>query len=173
MEELRIPPLPPSPHPPPPCRSSCHPSSSLGLFLKRKCATTQSIPQGNCVFPWITPWAPTSLVSSGPVHCWDPRVVVCTLSDGLLVPWHLCLLGYQWRSEHSLNCLMTADCYIFRNFVSWRMSLSLLFSCQVVSSFSASPRTVVHQAPLSMGFPRQEYWRGLPFPSPGWCHGGA
>ena len=26
--------------------------------------------------------------------------------------------------------------------------------------------TVVHQAPLSMGFPRQEYWDGLPFPSP-------
>ena len=24
-----------------------------------------------------------------------------------------------------------------------------------------------HQAPLSMGFPRQEYWCGLPFPSPG------
>ena len=23
------------------------------------------------------------------------------------------------------------------------------------------------QAPLSMGFPRQEYWSGLPFPSPG------
>ena len=27
--------------------------------------------------------------------------------------------------------------------------------------------TVAHQAPLSMGFPRQEYWIGLPFPSPG------
>ena len=27
--------------------------------------------------------------------------------------------------------------------------------------------TVVHQAPLSMGFSRQEYWSGLPFPSPG------
>ena len=26
--------------------------------------------------------------------------------------------------------------------------------------------TVVHQAPLSMGFYRQEYWSGLPFPSP-------
>ena len=26
--------------------------------------------------------------------------------------------------------------------------------------------TVAHQAPLSMGFPRQEYWNGLPFPSP-------
>ena len=27
--------------------------------------------------------------------------------------------------------------------------------------------TVVHQAPLSMGFSRQEYWSGLPFPPPG------
>ena len=26
--------------------------------------------------------------------------------------------------------------------------------------------TAAHQAPLSMGFPRQEYWSGLPFPSP-------
>ena len=26
---------------------------------------------------------------------------------------------------------------------------------------------VAHQAPLFMGFPRQEYWSGLPFPSPG------
>ena len=27
--------------------------------------------------------------------------------------------------------------------------------------------TVARQAPLSMGFSRQEYWSGLPFPSPG------
>ena len=33
-------------------------------------------------------------------------------------------------------------------------------------SNSATPWTVAHQAPLSMGFPRQEYWGGLPFPSP-------
>ena len=31
----------------------------------------------------------------------------------------------------------------------------------------AIPGTVAHQAPLSMGFSRQEYWSGLPFPSPG------
>ena len=31
----------------------------------------------------------------------------------------------------------------------------------------ATPWTVAHQVPLSMGFPRQEYWSGLPFPSPG------
>ena len=30
-----------------------------------------------------------------------------------------------------------------------------------------TPWTVAHQAPLFMGFPRQEYWNGLPFPSPG------
>ena len=30
-----------------------------------------------------------------------------------------------------------------------------------------NPWTVAHQAPLSMGFPRQEYWSGLPFPSLG------
>ena len=31
----------------------------------------------------------------------------------------------------------------------------------------STPWTVGHQAPPSMGFPRQEYWSGLPFPSPG------
>ena len=31
----------------------------------------------------------------------------------------------------------------------------------------ATPWTVAHQAPPSMGFSRQEYWSGLPFPSPG------
>ena len=38
--------------------------------------------------------------------------------------------------------------------------------CSVMSD-SVTPWTVAHQAPLSMGFPRQEYWSGLPFPSPG------
>ena len=28
-------------------------------------------------------------------------------------------------------------------------------------------KSVARQTPLSMGFPRQEYWSGLPFPSPG------
>ena len=37
-----------------------------------------------------------------------------------------------------------------------------------MSDSSAIPQTVAHQAPLSMGFPRQRYWRGLPFPLPGY-----
>ena len=31
----------------------------------------------------------------------------------------------------------------------------------------ATPWTIAYQAPLSMGFSRQEYWSGLPFPFPG------
>ena len=42
----------------------------------------------------------------------------------------------------------------------------------VLSRFSrvqllVTPWTVAHRNPLSMGFPRQEYWSGLPFPTPG------
>ena len=42
-------------------------------------------------------------------------------------------------------------------------------TCQVASvvSNSATLWTVACQAPLFMGFPRQEYWSGVPFPSPG------
>ena len=35
-----------------------------------------------------------------------------------------------------------------------------------MSDSLATPRTVAGQAPLSMGFSREEYWSGLPFPSP-------
>ena len=45
---------------------------------------------------------------------------------------------------------------------------SLLHACVLscVQLFAA-PWTVARQAPLSLGFPRQEYWSGLPFPPPG------
>ena len=36
-----------------------------------------------------------------------------------------------------------------------------------MSDSFAAPWTVACQAPLSMGFSRQEYWGDLPFPSPG------
>ena len=39
-----------------------------------------------------------------------------------------------------------------------------LLSCV---QLSATPWTVAHQAPLSMGFSRQEYWSVFPFPCPG------
>jgi len=36
-----------------------------------------------------------------------------------------------------------------------------------MSDSFVTPWTVAHQTLLIMGFPRQEYWSGLPFPSPG------
>ena len=49
----------------------------------------------------------------------------------------------------------------------------VLYFCMYAQSLScvwllAAPRTVAHQAPLSMEFSRQEYWSGLPFPSLGY-----
>ena len=40
-------------------------------------------------------------------------------------------------------------------------------SPSVVSDSLATPPTIAHQPPLSLGFPRQESWNGSPFPSPG------
>ena len=42
----------------------------------------------------------------------------------------------------------------------------LVLSREVTFNSFAAPRTVAHQAPLSLGFSRQEYCSGLPFPSP-------
>ena len=53
---------------------------------------------------------------------------------------------------------------------SW-LSIHYTFTICVLSHFSrvrlcATPWTLAHQAPLSMGFPKQEYWNGLSFPPP-------
>ena len=45
--------------------------------------------------------------------------------------------------------------------------LLLVFSHEVTSDSLTTPWTVTCHAPLSMGFPRREYWSRLPFPSPG------
>ena len=42
-----------------------------------------------------------------------------------------------------------------------------VLSHSVVSDSFVTPWAIAHQAPLSMGFSRQEYWSGYPFSSPG------
>ena len=44
-----------------------------------------------------------------------------------------------------------------------RFNIQYVLTCL---RFFVAPWRVVHQAPLSMEFSRQEYWRGLPFPFP-------
>ena len=53
---------------------------------------------------------------------------------------------------------------------NWKLWMNNWCVCALSLSnvwFFVIPLRVAHQAPLAMGFPRQEYWRGLPFPSPG------
>ena len=50
---------------------------------------------------------------------------------------------------------------------AYRIGISSESVSRSVVSDSATECTVACQAPLSMGFSRQEYWSGLPFPSPG------
>ena len=46
------------------------------------------------------------------------------------------------------------------------LSMRCMCVCSVVSDSLGPPWTVAHQAPLSMELFKQEYWSGLPFPSP-------
>ena len=50
----------------------------------------------------------------------------------------------------------------FSNAGKWKQKVKLLSHVQLL----ATPWTAAYQAPLSMGFSRQEYWSGLPLPSP-------
>ena len=47
------------------------------------------------------------------------------------------------------------------------MFLKMLLGSRQILSDSGNPTTVAYQTPLSMGFPSQEYWSELPFPSAG------
>ena len=66
-----------------------------------------------------------------------------------------------------------SDLFLF--FQLWAityMCVCIHVCCAVLSCFNhvqlfATLWTVAHQAPLSMGFSRQEFWSGLPFPPPG------
>ena len=49
----------------------------------------------------------------------------------------------------------------------WSLLCTVPCVCSVVSTCFVTPWTAALQVPLSMGFPRQEYWSGLPFPPPG------
>ena len=60
-------------------------------------------------------------------------------------------------------CVCVCVCMCVRVCVCARARASGLCRSVVSDSFVTS-WTVAHQAPLSMGFSRQEYWSGLPFP---------
>ena len=58
---------------------------------------------------------------------------------------------------------------IFKDFFFFLMCLKVKVKVKSLSRVGlfVTPWTVAYQVPPSMGFSRQEYWSGLPFPSPG------
>ena len=85
------------------------------------------------------------------------------LTDGTTTHWllDLCLLNiFHIHLTYSFSIFLdAADC------MAWHILL-LLLSCFSCVRLCATPYTAAHQAPPSLGFSRQEYWSGLPFPSP-------
>ena len=61
-------------------------------------------------------------------------------------------------------CLFSVSCVIFQKEFSFLPCV--LSRCSHVQLF-LTLWSIAHQAPLAMGFSKQEYWSGLPFPSPG------
>ena len=67
------------------------------------------------------------------------------------------------------QCFFLLRSFTDRRFIAFKDEVSNLSMACALSVFRLFeiPRTIAHQAPLSTGFSRQEYWSGLPFPSPG------
>ena len=96
-------------------------------------------------------------VGSAVAVCWGPSLVVILRPQGGSLLGPSGSPGLRWLPRGSIQpCPL-----IYR----WR---HIWYAC-VLSRlrFFVTPWTVAHQVPLSMGFPRQEYWSGLPFPPPG------
>ena len=89
---------------------------------------------------------------------WIPGAVIPHLVGSLLPHWALSSPQSLLSETQRMKLNVSHICY--------SKIFSVSVSCSVVSDSFATPWTVAYQAPLSMEFSRQEYWSGLPFPSP-------
>ena len=117
---------------------------------------------------WIEPRSPTLQVDSLSAEL--PKFS----SSGLVFLFVVCLYTTLCINYHAIgNVKIQAKPQEGKNWTCMCKHPAILnhFALQVKSLsrvwLFATPWTVAYQAPLSMGFSRQEYWSGLPFPSPG------
>ena len=116
---------------------------------------------------------------------------MCTVGDGCAldgVAWTSPrdVFGVVWKElvlttfcvshpfkEMGTKCHVSGEIRIIRkthnlrNLLYILLLVPILTCCLVTRSCPLTPWTVARQAPLSVGFPSQEYWSGLPFLSPG------
>ena len=115
----------------------------LRRTLSSWCNYTSRAPSPNTMtyeFAWI--WAHSVKSNSLQPHGLQPTRLLC--------PWD------------SPGKNTGVGCISFSNAWKWKVKVKSLSWVRLL----ATPWTTAHQAPLSMGFSRQEYWNGLPFPTP-------
>ena len=125
---------------------------------------------GESSWPWTgsgTEDTPTSKFLSPPGgkshRGLTPRLEVC--SSGCTLKTHC--TPFLRSTPHSCNQLSAYRLFDGVCLPRWSLLLMLLLlSCFSRVWICATPQTAAHQAPPSLGFSRQEYWSGLPFPSP-------
>ena len=78
---------------------------------------------------------------------------------------HQCLTTYLLELSLTIMHLHRPYALLSLSFFSSPFVVIALIAQSCLDSFE-TPWTVAYQVSLSMGFSRQEYWSGLPFPSP-------
>ena len=138
-------------------------SSAHGISQARVPAWVAISLTGNCPIPEMEPMSPAVQVDSLPLsHLGNPAAAAKSLQScptlcdsvdgsppGSPVPGILQARTLEWVAIS------------FSSAWKWKVKVKLLSCVQLC----ATPWTVAHQAPPSMGFSRQEYWSGLPLPS--------
>ena len=77
-------------------------------------------------------------------------------------------IGHYICKAQLISCFYSK--YIFHFFLTLPAEQLVVVVCCIVTScvqLFVTPWTAAHQVPLSLGFSRQEYWSGVPFPSSG------
>ena len=111
-----------------------------------------------------------TMVSLVTIHDQTNLLQYCWLYSLCVHYIHGSYLSYSWKfvplnplhlfHQHPQPFLCGSLQFVLRSF--WKKDVCAQ-SCPTL----CTPWTVARQAPLSVGFPRQEYWGVLPFPSPG------
>ena len=102
----------------------------------------------------------------------NPKVLHDLPKIVYLVPWKKSTFRFQFSCAPGFGVFISQSRINYQLFNQLYIEHILCLKWSEVKSLSrvwlfATPWTIAHQAPLSMGFSRQEYWNGLPFPSPG------
>ena len=122
----------------------------MGFLLIHKRLIYTFLPRTRYIYLFNIQYIFTAAAAKSRQSCptlWDPRD---GSPPGSPVPGILQARTLEWVAVS------------FSNAWKWKVKVKSLSHVRLL----ATPWTAVYQAPLSMGFSRQEYWSGVPLPSP-------